>query len=101
MGRDINRHHYAAEEIVADLRRPVVRRLLELIELRRTHPAFGGTCAVAGDGSGVVLAWRHGEHTATLDADVAAARYTISTTPAPAAPEPGVAPARAGDAEGA
>ncbi|KAE8763071.1 sucrose phosphorylase [Georgenia thermotolerans] len=97
VGREINRHHYGAEEIVADLRRPVVRRLLELIALRRTHPAFGGTCAVTGDGGHVVLTWRHGEHVAALNADVAAARFTISTTPAPAAPPPPAEdPARAG-----
>lgn len=41
-GRNINRHYYTAEEIEVQVERPVVRRLLALMELRNSHPAFDG-----------------------------------------------------------
>lgn len=39
-GRNINRHYYRVGEIEHELERPVVRKLLEMMELRNTHPAF-------------------------------------------------------------
>ena len=45
-GRAINRHNYRADEIESALRRPVVGRLLDLIRLRNTHPAFDGAFRV-------------------------------------------------------
>ena len=42
VGRDINRHYYSRNEVLSDLQRPVVRKLIELIRLRNTHPAFSG-----------------------------------------------------------
>ena len=42
VGRDINRHHYTRDEVEAALADADVRRLLALVELRRTHPAFDG-----------------------------------------------------------
>ena len=42
VGRDINRHYYSRAEIEAELARPVVRSLLDLIRFRNTHPAFAG-----------------------------------------------------------
>ena len=46
-GRDINRHYYGRDELLAALRRPVVAKLSELIRLRNTHAAFAGTFRVA------------------------------------------------------
>ena len=42
VGRDINRHYYTEAEIASDCRRPVVQRLIALIRLRNSHPAFAG-----------------------------------------------------------
>ncbi len=42
VGRDINRHYYSRGEVLQDLQRPVVHKLIELIRLRNTHPAFAG-----------------------------------------------------------
>jgi len=42
VGRDVNRHHYTADEVKAALANPDVQRLLALVELRRAHPAFDG-----------------------------------------------------------
>jgi sucrose 6(F)-phosphate phosphorylase len=41
--REINRHNYSVEEIDKEVNRPVVKKLIELIKLRNTHPAFDGT----------------------------------------------------------
>lgn len=46
VGRDINRHYYSREEVLKDLGKPVVQKLLELIKLRNSHPAFNGTFAI-------------------------------------------------------
>ncbi len=42
VGRDINRHYYTRDEVEARLKDPVVKRLLDLIRVRNTHPAFQG-----------------------------------------------------------
>ncbi len=39
-GRDINRRGYSIKEAEAELQRPVVKRLLRLMEFRNSHPAF-------------------------------------------------------------
>jgi sucrose phosphorylase len=77
-GRAINRHDYSAAEIEAALARPVVRRLLELVRLRNTHPAFEGTLEVARDGpSGLSMEWRAGRASCRLTVDVATGGGTI------------------------
>jgi sucrose phosphorylase len=77
-GRAINRHDYSVSEIEAALARPVVRRLLELVRLRNTHPAFDGTLEVASDGpSGLSMLWRAGQASCRLTVDVATGRGTI------------------------
>jgi sucrose phosphorylase len=43
VGRDINRQHFSAADIAAAVQKPVVKKLIELIRLRNTHAAFGGT----------------------------------------------------------
>jgi sucrose phosphorylase len=77
-GRAVNRHDYTIDEIEAALERPVVRRLLELVRLRNTHPAFDGTLEVSDDGgSGLSMRWRHGEAACCLTVDLATGRGTI------------------------
>ncbi|GAB6905459.1 Sucrose phosphorylase [Desulfosarcina cetonica] len=41
-GRDINRHNYSLEEIEGEIDKPVVKRLLRLMEFRNTCRAFEG-----------------------------------------------------------
>lgn len=79
VGRDINRHYYTREEIDRDLARPVVRALLDLIHLRSTHPAFGGTFETGGKGSSIVLTWTHGNASAVLEAEFDARTARITT----------------------
>lgn len=45
-GRDINRHNFPLAAVADEMRRPVVRRLLRLMRLRSTHPAFEGKFAL-------------------------------------------------------
>ncbi len=46
IGRDINRHYYSKGEVETELRRPVVRRLTELIRLRNNLSAFDGSFSI-------------------------------------------------------
>lgn len=45
-GRDINRHNYTLDEIFVDIQKPVVQRLLRLMEFRSTCRAFDGQFAI-------------------------------------------------------
>jgi sucrose 6(F)-phosphate phosphorylase len=77
-GRAINRHNYTRAEVSAALRRPVVRRLLELVRLRNSHPAFDGSLGVETDGQhSFRLLWQHGRSTCSLEVDVAAGHATV------------------------
>lgn len=81
VGREINRHRYTPAEIEAALERPVVRRQLDLIRLRRDHPAFAGTFACTSPQAGVLsLVWTDGEHRAELRADLARRAFDIRST---------------------
>jgi sucrose phosphorylase len=80
VGRDVNRHYYTRDEIERDLTRPVVAGLCRLIRFRNTHPAFGGELSLGGDGSQLVLLWRHGPESARLDADLATRSATLTWT---------------------
>jgi sucrose phosphorylase len=82
VGRDINRHHYTAEEIATDLQRPVVRALCALLALRNTHPAFAGSFHCESRGTSALrLSWQQGAAVATLDVDFAAGTHLVSATP--------------------
>jgi hypothetical protein len=79
-GRAINRHDYTTGEIDAAMQRPVVRRQLELVRLRNTHPAFDGELEVeADDASSLGLRWQDGEAVCALHVDLVTGRATIAT----------------------
>ena len=81
-GRDINRHYYTASELAADLNRPVVRTLLDLLRIRNSHPAFAGTFTLSSNtGERFTCLWDHGQESARLDVDLTrmAASLTCST----------------------
>jgi sucrose phosphorylase len=78
-GRAVNRHDFTSAEIDRALRRPVVGRLLELVRLRNTHPAFEGELEVMTEGpSSLHLRWRSGEATCALHIDLGTGRSTVS-----------------------
>jgi sucrose 6(F)-phosphate phosphorylase len=89
-GRAVNRHDYTGAEIEAALSRPVVRRVLELVRLRNTHPAFDGDLEVQAEGPGsLLLRWRSGEATCTLQVDLGTGRSMVEAESADA-PRAGV-----------
>jgi sucrose phosphorylase len=70
-GRDINRHYYTAGELTDQLRRPVVRSLLDLIRVRNTHPAFAGDFHLLPcDDRSMQIEWRRGADWARLSVDL-------------------------------
>jgi sucrose phosphorylase len=72
VGRDINRHYYTREEVMSDLNKPVVKRLLDLMCMRNTHPAFG--CAFSSSAPAahlLTLNWQNGSAYARLEVDLA------------------------------
>ncbi len=78
VGRDINRHRYGTQEVLAELERPVVQDLLSLIRLRNSHPAFQGELRVGRSPPHVLaLRWEAGEARAELIADFAAGRWMV------------------------
>lgn len=82
VGRDINRHRYSREEIDERLQDEVVRQLLQLIELRNTHPAFSGEFTMErSEASTLHLAWTQGAHRAALIVDFSdPARHALRVT---------------------
>lgn len=70
-GREINRHNYTIAEIDKEVDRPVVKKLIELIRLRNSHPAFNGTFDVGVcDDSEIVISWNNNESFARLFVDL-------------------------------
>ncbi len=78
VGRNINRHYYSLEEIEQETKRPVVKKLLELMQFRNDHPAFDGEFILedCGDNELVILR-KNGMHFARLRADFETKKYTI------------------------
>ena len=69
-GRAINRHDYTAGEIQVALGRSVVRRVVDLVRLRNTHPAFDGDLHVdANNDHSVRLRWQRDDVVLSLDVD--------------------------------
>jgi sucrose phosphorylase len=78
VGRDINRHYYAPEEIRAEIDRPVVRSLMHLIRIRNGIPAFEGTFSMPECGyNELILRWESPNCAAQLHVDLGRRRATI------------------------
>ncbi len=79
VGRNINRHYYSLEEIDLEVERPVVKKLIHLMEFRNTHPAFSGefelrTCSE----QELHIVRTNGEHLAELKANFVTKKMTIT-----------------------
>jgi len=78
VGRDINRHYFTPEEVEARLSAPLVKRLIELIRFRNTHPAFGGECRFESSAGHLLeITWERDRHTAKLRVDLSKARAVV------------------------
>jgi sucrose phosphorylase len=70
-GRDINRHNYSLEEIASAIEKPVVRRLLRLMEFRSACRAFDGRFTIEDTPDDrLKLSWKNLPHRADLDIDL-------------------------------
>ncbi len=79
--RAINRHNYTLEELAAETQRPVVQRILELMRLRNTHPAFDGALEIGETApEELLLTRRVGEEMVQLRANVKTWAFTITYT---------------------
>ena len=77
-GRNINRHYYAREEVAAELDRPVVKKLRDLMRLRNAHPAFNGEFKHDLMGKSCLnLSWSTQTQWIRLEADFARKSYAI------------------------
>jgi len=78
VGRNINRHYYTISEVVSSLQRPMVQRLLSLIRLRNSHPAFNGTCIVESASQTLLsITWKLDDHWIALRVDLALSSAVI------------------------
>ena len=80
-GRDINRHNYTIEEIEDQMKRPVVQRLLNLMQFRNRHPAFEGDLTIeeAPDDE-LILTRRQNEHRASVHINLRSYKCTMTFT---------------------
>ena len=79
VGRDINRHYYSEDEIHTELKRPVVRSLLDLIRFRNTHAAFAGECHVMpSHDHEISIEWLKGSERARLHVDLKSMRFEVA-----------------------
>lgn len=77
-GRNINRHYYDLAEISAEVKRPVVQQLFELLKFRNQAPAFAGEIFVSEPSDHEIYIRRtHEEQTAELLADLQTKQFTI------------------------
>jgi sucrose phosphorylase len=77
--KEINRTNLSAADVEAGLARPVVLDQLEMLRLRNTSDAFNGTLEVLPTESDrLALRWNRGDTSATLDADLSSAAFTIT-----------------------
>jgi sucrose phosphorylase len=79
VGRDINRHYYTKKEIRESLQKPVVKKLIELIQLRNNHPAFLGEFSMPDcQKDQLVLQWNKNYEKAVFDLDLKSKKLKIS-----------------------
>lgn len=79
--KEINRTNLSLADVEAGLGRQVVIDQIELLRLRNTSPAFAGTLEVGDTGEQQLqLTWRNDADWATLDADLATGRYSVTTS---------------------
>lgn len=80
-GRDINRHNYSIEEVETQVQRPVVQRLMKLMDFRSTHSAFDGDFSMLDTPENELeLQWKNGEHSARVHIHLSTYESVLSYT---------------------
>lgn len=80
VGRDVNRHYYAPDELIAEMGRNIVRKQLHAIRFRAHHAAYFGDFSYESVGRQIVLQWTAADEIARLSIDAESLRYDISFT---------------------
>ncbi|QFJ54635.1 glycosidase [Pseudobutyrivibrio xylanivorans] len=77
--KEINRTNLSMEQIESQLQKEVVKKQIELLQLRKSHPAFGfdSKLSIDTEGSVVTFTWSKGTDTITLKADFSTYEYQI------------------------
>ena len=77
--KEINRTNLSLKQIDKALEKEVVKKQIELLRLRNTHPAFSGDSkvSVTAEGSRMCFRWENDEHSITLKADFSDYSYII------------------------
>lgn len=76
--REINRHNFTEQEVADCAKKSVVQRLVRLIRLRNTHPAFDGEFHFVSDApEQVQLEWRNQEFYCRLLIDLSTMTSTV------------------------
>ncbi|NLD36655.1 MAG: sucrose phosphorylase [Desulfatiglans sp.] len=79
VGRDINRHYYTNDEVDNALRQPMVKKIIDLISLRNSHPAFNGEFHVeAPEKSLLLMIWKKDDQWIKLDVDLSIPSASIT-----------------------
>ena len=79
-GRSINRHDYTITEVEAAVRRPIVQRVLDLVRLRYSEPAFSGRLDVSTvDQATLRMTWHVGDDVCELEVDLRSGGASITT----------------------
>lgn len=81
--REINRHSYSKQDVEERLKLPVVAQQLRMLAMRNTHKAFADGATVTVEQPqpyALRLTWKNGGAWATLDADLRAMRYDITSS---------------------
>lgn len=77
-GRNINRHYYTKDEIDAEVQRPVVQKLFELLKFRNSCPAFNGEIAIEQVSENELkITWEHENSVAKLEANLLTKEFSI------------------------
>ncbi|MCX7774302.1 MAG: sucrose phosphorylase [Clostridia bacterium] len=81
VGRNINRHYYTREEVELNTKRPIVKRLIKLMQFRNECQSFDNEIQVTNDGSKMTII-RTGKNgsKAILNADLKSHAFTIEYT---------------------
>lgn len=78
-GREINRHNFSLEEIEDNVKKPVVKQLIKMIQFRNTHAAFDGVFSVnQSSDREISLTWTHRKEFANLFVDLVRGCSTIT-----------------------
>lgn len=80
IGRDVNRHDYTIEEIENEIKRPVVKRLLKLMEFRNNHPIFNGSFSLENTERDdlLILKWRKNKSILEASLDLSNKKISVN-----------------------